>query len=76
MLTGLTKPTSGTAYIFGYDIRDPNDMDRVRAITGVCPQHDILFDCLTAREHLHFFAAVKVLHIPYFYKQKHKNFNV
>ncbi|XP_017782555.1 PREDICTED: ATP-binding cassette sub-family A member 5-like [Nicrophorus vespilloides] len=59
ILTGLTAPTSGTAYIFGYDVRDPNDMDQIRRITGVCPQHDILFDNLTPKEHLEFFAAVK-----------------
>jgi ATP-binding cassette, subfamily A (ABC1), member 5 len=59
ILTGLTGPTSGTAYIFGYDIRDPNDMSMIRQMTGVCPQHDILFDTLTAKEHLYFFAAVR-----------------
>lgn len=60
ILTGLTSPTAGTAYIFGYDVRDPNDMDQIRRMTGVCPQHDILFDNLTPKEHLEFFAAVKV----------------
>lgn len=40
--------------------RDPNDMDQIRQMTGVCPQHDILFDNLTPKEHLEFFAAVKV----------------
>ncbi|XP_044763088.1 ABC transporter A family member 1-like [Coccinella septempunctata] len=59
ILTGLTSPTSGTAYIFGYDVRDTNDMDEIRRMTGVCPQHDILFDNLTPKEHLEFFAAVK-----------------
>ncbi|XP_067014846.1 cholesterol transporter ABCA5 [Anabrus simplex] len=59
MLTGLAYPTSGTAYIFGYDIRSANDMYAIRSMTGVCPQHDILFDLLTPREHLEFYAAVK-----------------
>lgn len=63
ILTGLASPTSGTAYIFGYDIRDPNDMAMIRRMTGVCPQHDILFDQLTAKEHLYFFAAVRVITI-------------
>lgn len=40
--------------------RDPNDMETIRRMTGVCPQHDILFDLLTPREHLEFFAAVRV----------------
>lgn len=60
ILTGLTAPSAGTAYIFGYDVSNPNDMDQIRRMTGVCPQHDILFDNLSPREHLEFFAAVKV----------------
>ncbi|KAK0172353.1 hypothetical protein PV328_005684 [Microctonus aethiopoides] len=59
ILTGLTTPTAGTALIFGYDIRDSNDMQMIRSMTGVCPQHDILFDLLSPREHLEFFAAVR-----------------
>ncbi|XP_017752415.1 PREDICTED: ATP-binding cassette sub-family A member 2-like [Eufriesea mexicana] len=59
ILTGLTAPTAGTALIFGYDVRDSNDMQMIRRMTGVCPQHDILFDLLTPREHLEFFAAVR-----------------
>lgn len=59
ILTGLTAPSSGTAYIFGYDIRDPNDMTMIRRMTGVCPQHDILFEQLTPKEHLYFFAAIR-----------------
>ncbi|XP_014207034.1 ATP-binding cassette sub-family A member 5-like isoform X2 [Copidosoma floridanum] len=59
ILTGLTSPTAGTALIFGYDVRDSNDMHIIRSMTGVCPQHDILFDLLTPREHLEFFAAVR-----------------
>ncbi|PSN57079.1 ATP-binding cassette sub-family A member 5 [Blattella germanica] len=59
ILTGLTAPSAGTAFVFGYDIRDPNDMHTIRRMTGVCPQHDILFDLLTPKEHLEFFAAVR-----------------
>ncbi|XP_033331289.2 cholesterol transporter ABCA5 isoform X1 [Megalopta genalis] len=59
ILTGLTAPTAGTALIFGYDVRDFQDMQIIRSMTGVCPQHDILFDLLTPREHLEFFAAVR-----------------
>lgn len=59
ILTGLTLPTSGTAYIFGYDVRNPNDMTMIRRMTGVCPQHDILFDDLSPKEHLYFTGAVR-----------------
>ncbi|CAG9814922.1 unnamed protein product [Phaedon cochleariae] len=62
ILTGLTAPTAGTALIFGHDVRDPKEMDEIRRMTGVCPQHDILFDNLSPKEHLEFFAAVKGIH--------------
>jgi len=35
------------------------EMDEIRRFTGVCPQHDILWDDLTAREHLDIFARLK-----------------
>ncbi|XP_049879366.1 cholesterol transporter ABCA5-like isoform X2 [Pectinophora gossypiella] len=59
ILTGLTAPTAGTAYVYGLDVRDPNDMYEIRQMIGVCPQQDVLFDLLTVKEHLQFFAAVK-----------------
>ena len=34
-------------------------MHRIRRIMGVCPQHDILFDDLTAREHIRLYAGLK-----------------
>lgn len=40
MLTGILKPTSGNAKICGYDLNE--EMDEIRKILGVCPQHDIL----------------------------------
>lgn len=42
MLTGMYPPTSGTAHIYGLDIR--TDMDSIRKSMGVCPQHTF---CLT-----------------------------
>ncbi|CAK1541868.1 unnamed protein product [Leptosia nina] len=59
ILTGLTAPTAGTAYVYGLDVRDPNDMHEIRQMIGVCPQQDVLFDLLSVKEHLKFFAAVK-----------------
>ncbi|KAJ3259370.1 ATP-binding cassette sub- A member 5, partial [Borealophlyctis nickersoniae] len=57
MLCGLYPPTSGTATIYGYDIR--HDMPQIRQMLGVCPQHDILLDELTVAEHLRIFAGLK-----------------
>ncbi|XP_040829453.1 phospholipid-transporting ATPase ABCA3 isoform X2 [Ochotona curzoniae] len=59
MLTGLFPPTSGQAYIRGYEISQ--DMARIRKSLGLCPQHDILFDNLTVAEHLSFYAQLKGL---------------
>ncbi|ODN05472.1 ATP-binding cassette sub-family A member 3, partial [Orchesella cincta] len=57
MLTGLLPPTSGTASVNGFDIR--NEIDSVRQSLGICPQHDILFDEMTVEEHLKFFCLLK-----------------
>jgi ATP-binding cassette subfamily A (ABC1) protein 3 len=35
-------------------------MDEIRHFMGVCPQHNILFDDLTVKEHLVLFANFKV----------------
>lgn len=50
MLTGLIEATKGKASVFGIDIF--NQMDDMRKILGVCPQHDVLFEFLTPKEHL------------------------
>jgi ABC-type multidrug transport system ATPase subunit len=55
ILTGLIPPSSGTAYIDGYDIL--SDIKIVRKRLGFAPQHNILFDRLTVQEHLEFFSA-------------------
>ena len=57
MLTGLIGKTAGHAYVYEKDIFD--QMDEVREFLGVCPQHDILFDLLTPREHLDIFYDFK-----------------
>lgn len=54
ILTGLIPPTSGTAFVDGYDIL--TDMKVVRKKLGFAPQHNILFDRLTVKEHLEFFS--------------------
>ncbi|PAN04686.2 hypothetical protein PAHAL_1G084200 [Panicum hallii] len=59
MLTGFSKPTSGTAYIEGMDIR--LEMDRIYTAIGVCPQEDLLWESLTGREHLMFYGRLKKL---------------
>jgi len=57
MLTGLFPPTRGTALVNGFDILQ--DIQNVRGSMGLCPQHDVLFDDLTVKEHLDFFCRLK-----------------
>ncbi|KAK6729080.1 hypothetical protein RB195_006248 [Necator americanus] len=57
ILCGLYSPTSGSAFIYGRDIR--TEIQRVRDILGVCPQYNVLFSLLTVSEQLKLFAALK-----------------
>ncbi|NXE26198.1 ABCAD protein, partial [Ardeotis kori] len=57
LLTGLYPPSSGTIIINGKDIR--TDLAAIRTELGVCPQYDVLFNTLTAREHLLLYGSVK-----------------
>ncbi|CAM0910277.1 unnamed protein product [Alopecurus aequalis] len=62
MMIGLIPPTSGTAYVHGMDIR--TDMNDIYANMGVCPQHDLLWETLTGKEHLLFYGRLKNLKGP------------
>ena len=57
MLTGLFKKSAGRARCFDVDIFE--QMDEVREFMGLCPQHDVLFDLLSPREHLDIFYDFK-----------------
>ena len=57
MITGNSNITDGDVYIFGKSVK--YQMDELRAVLGVCPQHDILWDQLTGKEHLELFARLK-----------------
>ena len=58
MLTGIIKASLGQASVFGYNMYH-RDIDEVRRLMGVCPQHDILFELLTPTEHLSIFQDFK-----------------
>ena len=34
-------------------------MEEIRSMCGICPQHNILYDELSAKEHLEVFAGIK-----------------
>ena len=57
MLSCSLAPTSGTAYLAGYDVR--HESEKIQKLLGICPQFDILWDDLTIREHLLLFLRLK-----------------
>lgn len=57
MLTGLLAPSGGDATIYGKSIKE--SMDELRSMMGVCPQHNVLWDDLTVKEHLQYFGGIK-----------------
>ena len=66
-MTGLYKPTSGTALINGFDIK--KSMDKIRKSLGFVPQHNVLFPEMTVKDHLWFFARLKGLDRQSTYKE-------
>ena len=56
-LVGNLRPTGGDAYVFGHSC--DTGMRTINKIMGVCPQHDILWEQLTGKEHLELFAALR-----------------
>ena len=57
LVTGATSDFEGDAFVDGVDVK--KHPQRARASLGVCPQHDVLWPSLTAREHLELFAALR-----------------
>ena len=57
LVTGATSDFEGDAFVDGVDVK--KHPRRARASLGVCPQHDVLWPSLTAREHLELFAALR-----------------
>jgi len=52
MLTGLVKPTSGRAYVAGYDVQQ--DTVEAKRRIGYIPDHPYLYEKLSGREFFHF----------------------
>ncbi len=59
LLAGLTRPTSGKILIGGWEL--PDEAAAVRAQIGLVSHRTLLYDNLTARENLHFFARLYAL---------------
>ena len=56
MLTGLTKPTSGEAYVMGRSIN--TEFAKVKKLVSVLPQETAVAPNLTVRENLEFIAGI------------------
>jgi ABC-2 type transport system ATP-binding protein len=56
ILTTLMPPTEGRVVIAGY--RVPEENDRVKPLLGLVPQEIALYDTLSARQNLRFFARL------------------
>ncbi|CAI9737201.1 cholesterol transporter ABCA5-like [Octopus vulgaris] len=59
MLTGFLKPDSGHAMIYGYDVANAGNLEKLKTMIGLCPQENIIHDQLTCKENLRTFAALK-----------------
>eukprot|EP01064_Diplonema_japonicum_P009611 TRINITY_DN17087_c0_g1_i1.p1 TRINITY_DN17087_c0_g1~~TRINITY_DN17087_c0_g1_i1.p1 ORF type:complete len:1544 (+),score=393.35 TRINITY_DN17087_c0_g1_i1:77-4708(+) len=55
IITGSMPATSGSIYYAG----KANNTEALQQVLGVCPQHDILFDALTTKDHLLLVGALK-----------------
>ena len=75
MLTGLYEATEGKAYYNGEDILIGANMDKFRVKIGICPQHDILFEDLTIKEHLEMFSIFKGVPSEYIDNEVNKSLN-
>ncbi|KAJ0070102.1 hypothetical protein NL108_002413, partial [Boleophthalmus pectinirostris] len=60
ILTGLFPPSSGTVEVYGKDMQA--NLEDVRSELGVCMQYDVLFEHMTAKEHLLLYGQIKAPH--------------
>ncbi len=56
MLCGLSKPTSGTAYVSGFDVY--RQQNRIKANIGYMSQKFSLYEDLTVRENIWFYGGI------------------
>lgn len=56
MMEGFLDATSGSIQIEGHSVH--SGMEGIAGLVGICPQHDLLWESLTGREHLLFYARL------------------
>lgn len=57
MLTGEIASTSGSAYVFGYDVN--KNLFEARKYLGYCPQFDALFFSMSIKQNLKIYCMIK-----------------
>ena len=56
MMAGLLRPTAGSVHVMGREVSP--SADDARRLVGLCPQENVLYPELTARENLEYAAAL------------------
>ncbi len=59
ILSGILKPTKGTAIIAGFDVT--KNLEEIKKIIGVCPQEAAVFKFLNARENIELFGNLHTI---------------
>ena len=59
ILCGLSKPTSGSANVGGFDVQ--KDPEKVKELIGVCPQDTAVYPFLTGRENVELFGNLYIM---------------
>ncbi|XP_054134680.1 ATP-binding cassette sub-family A member 9-like [Melozone crissalis] len=59
VLSGFSKPSAGSAMIYNYNASEVWNMEGMQERVGVCPQINLHFEALTAKENLRIFAHIK-----------------
>jgi ABC-2 type transport system ATP-binding protein len=58
MLTGLIRPTTGSAFVNGLDVSKPHEALQVRGMVGLLPEVPGLYESLSAYKNLDFYAKL------------------
>ena len=56
-LTGMQPLTHGSIHVYNTSVTD--NLDAVRSHIGFCPQTNVIWENLTAREHIEMMSALK-----------------
>jgi len=64
ILEGVRKKTSGKAHVFGYDIDNRRELEKLKSIIGTLPQDFNTHENLTVKENLKFWSRMYAKNIP------------